>query len=227
MLEAWRGPHFPDPSFASEVLAGWERAARAAPDRAEAWYWLGDVLLQQGQAMGITDAPARARAVFDIARELDSAYLAPVAGLIELAAYDRDTASLRTLGDWYLRRDSTSEGAEFVRWRVAAGVGDTASLARIRMQMNGFDATTLDRIQWAAQMDGVAVDDADRAMSTLIRRAGDHAERSFALYAAMMLALNRGRPQQGESLNRLNAQLMDEQTAEHNTIDECAILGGR
>ena len=93
LLNALRG-NYPDPTDARTVLRNWEAAVQAAPDRADAQYSLGDVLLYQGRAMGLTDSPARAAAAYRRALELDSEFVLPLGGLIEIAAFQRDTTAV-------------------------------------------------------------------------------------------------------------------------------------
>jgi len=205
LLSALRGAYYPAASFAREMLAGWERVVRVAPDRAEGWYWLGYVLLQQGAALGVADAHTRAAAAFRRAVAIDSGFAAPLAGLIEIAAFDRDTGEARRLVRLYLARDSASETTDYLRWRVAAVCGDGAELHVLRRRFESLGARSLDRIQWASQVDGVALDDADSAMAVLLRRAASREERRRALYIANVLALNRGRP--GESLRLYDAKM--------------------
>jgi hypothetical protein len=189
------------------MLPALERAAAAAPDRAETQYLIGTLLLYQGPALGLTDSRARAAARFRRALELDSAYMAPVDGLVDIAAFEGDTAELRRVGALYLSRDSIGASADYVRWRVAVGMGDEAALAAIRSRFDSLGTTTLNRIAQASQMSGIAHGDADGAMSLIVRRAADPVERSGALYTAHMLALNRGRPREAGRLLRLGREL--------------------
>lgn len=207
LLVALRGERYPQPSYATEVLASLERALRTAPDRAETHYAIGHLLLHQGPAIGLTDSRQRARASFQRALALDSSYADPLAGLLELAAFDRDSAGLRRLGGLYLERDSLSPMADYVRWRVATGTGDATELQNLRSRFASLSTQTLERIQTTSQVAGVAIQDADRAMDAIVRRATDPYERWIALFNASMLALNRGRPREALRLLRLKREL--------------------
>jgi hypothetical protein len=212
MLDALRGTHFPLPSDARETLAGLEHAARAAPDRADTQYLLGLVLLTQGRAMGFADAFARAEGFFNQAHRLDSAYLAPLARLVDIAAFQGDRARLRRLGAVYLARDSSGGTADYVRWRVALATDDRATLREIRARFDALDLASLRPIVTASQMSGVALGDADSAMKIIANRTPGDA-RADALFAANILALNQGRPHASDSLLGLRHELDTDQFA--------------
>ena len=222
LLIALRGTHYPLPSYAADVLASLERAMRSAPDRAEIHNTIGHLLLYQGPALGLTDSRQRANASFQRALALDSSYAAPIGGLVELAALDGDSASLRRLGTLYLARDSLSPAADYVRWRVATGIGDDTELRALRGRFASLSTETLERIQTTSQVAGVALDDADRAMDAIVRRATDPYERWISLFNANILALNRGRPREALRLLRLKRELerTDDALLHNGCLDE-------
>ncbi|MFI5311212.1 MAG: protein kinase, partial [Gemmatimonadales bacterium] len=206
LLEALRANDDSFPSDAKATLAGLKRAAQKAPDRADTRFLVGLILLTQGRALGYSDALAQAEGSFSEARRLDSTDLAPLARMVDVAAYQGDTAGLRRLGAQYLARDSTGATADYVWWRVAAGTNNVAMLRRIHARFDSLDVTTLKQIITASQMSGVLLDDADRATDLVIGRTTDPAEREGALYFGNVLAVNRGRPQRADSLLRLRAE---------------------
>jgi hypothetical protein len=206
-LAALRGPQFPKPSAAREMFVALQQAALAAPDRAETQYFLGVLMLYQGSVIGYSDSFARARALFENAWRLDSTYLAPIAGLIDVAAYEADTTRLRSLGARYLARDSVGATADFVRWRVAVGTDDRALLRAVHARFDSLDVPTLKQIVTASQMSGIALDDADSATTLIIKRVTEPKERSAALRWGHTLALNRGRPRRAMKLMRLRHEL--------------------
>src|SRR5262249_1293468 len=59
-LRAFAGPRYPQPSSAAEILDAWREVVRLAPDRADAWYELGESLYNDGEIIGMRDAAARA-----------------------------------------------------------------------------------------------------------------------------------------------------------------------
>ncbi|HEX9582679.1 MAG TPA: BTAD domain-containing putative transcriptional regulator [Gemmatimonadales bacterium] len=207
LLLALRGERHPDPSFAREMLAHWEQAVRAAPDRPEAHYTLGSVLLSQGLAIGLADSRARARASFQHALELDSAFLSPITGLVEIAALERDTATLRRLQARYLAQDSLAEEAEYVRWLGAAVRRDETALRTIRSRFADLDLGILVRIARTSQMLGIALEDAERAISVVLGRTHERNQRQIVLWYAGFLALNRGQPDRTLQLMRLKREV--------------------
>lgn len=193
MLNALRG-NFPRPTDARTVLKNWETAVQAAPDRSDTHLALGEILLYQGKSLELADAWTRARAAFSRALDLDSGYVRALGGLIEIAAFERDSASLRRLAPLYNVRDSGSDQAEYVRWRVATALGEQGGRRTTLRRFDVLGIRALDPIQWVGQVDGVALKDADRAMAIIVERASENQERQIAFHRAKFLALNRGRP---------------------------------
>lgn len=207
-LVALLGSHYPDQSSARERLADWERATQATPDRAEAWYRLGQVLLYQGQSIGLAEWADRTRAAYLRALSLDSTFAQPLAGLLELAAREGDTAEARRWAQRYLTRDSLGPTAEYVRWHIAALTGDSAALREVRRRLGSLETETLDRIQWTSQVEGIAPEDADSAMAMILGRSAGAEERASALLSRTMLRLNEGRPREAMRLwNRIDDYL--------------------
>ena len=128
------GPRFPRGTPAIEQLAGWEHATERWPERAEIWLHFGELLLYGGPGAGIEDSRTRAAAAFRRARQADPELAGPLLGLIEVAAFDRDSSAVEHLGSTFLTRDSVSGWADYVRWRVASVV-DTQSLALLRAEI--------------------------------------------------------------------------------------------
>ncbi len=192
-LDLLAGRQFPNGTTARDHLLAWEEASEAQPDRAEIFAHFGRLLLYQGAAAGIDDARSRALAAFGRARALSPGSVDAIAGLIEIAAFDRDSATLRTLERAYLAVDSVGAMADYVRWRVAS-VADPSALASVRARFDSLDSETLGRLQWTSQMDGVALEDADRAVEILRRRASTLVERQVACAESAHLNLNGGRP---------------------------------
>jgi len=102
----------------------------------------------------------------------------------------------------YLASDSAGATADFVRWRIAVGTNDASMLRQIRARFNSLDLATLSQIVTASQMTGDALEDAERASTLIIDRTTHPADHVSALYWGHMLALNRGRPHQADSLLR-------------------------
>lgn len=194
LLDALRGNNYPQESSARETLTGLKRAVAAAPDRPETHYLLGVLLLYQGQALGLTDSRNSAEAAFRQASKLDSSYLAPLARMVDLAAFMRDTSRLRREAASYLARDATGPTADYVRWLVAAGTGDMPAQQAIRARLRSLSLGTLEQIFFTSQMAGVAIDDADSATIIIAESTADPIEKSVAFRRGQLLSLNRGRP---------------------------------
>ena len=194
LLTAKVGPHFPDPSSQTEHLGAWEQAIVAVPDRPEAWYELGDVLFHWGALLGLADSRERAAAAFRRAVELDSGFLGPLQHLIELAAIDGDTATVGRLGARALAGSGTSEVADYLRWRTAIALEDSATLAGLRSRVPAMAERSLWHIKNIGQYDGIGAEDVRSAMTVLRNRAPTREARRVTAVAAFFLALNSGRP---------------------------------
>jgi DNA-binding SARP family transcriptional activator/TolB-like protein len=202
LLDALRGGSYPRPSSARETLAGLNRAIGAAPDRPETHFLLGVILLYQGTALGMSDTRARADAAFRQASKLDSNYLAPLAAAVDVAALDGDSAKVRRAGVVYLSREQGGQTADYIRWLIAVATRDSLAQHAIRSRFRSLNPTTLDHIYLISQMTGLALDDADSAMTVIAENASDPIEKSIALRRSEMLADNRGRPSEGIRLLR-------------------------
>jgi tetratricopeptide (TPR) repeat protein/TolB-like protein len=176
------------------VTTAIEQAADANPDDPEAWYRLGDHYLHHGATMGLASPFERAAAALRRASALDESFAPPVIHLVQLAARARDTAAVRRLAAQIQRHDSTSEAAEFVRWRAALSLGDSATLRALQSRFDRMQPGTLRLILLTAEWDAVGLDDADRALAALLRRAATADEHAVALLYAHSYALDRGRP---------------------------------
>ena len=69
LLDAWVRPGYTRP----DVIQSWRAATLAYPDRAEVWYWLGDVYYHEGMLAGLADPFRRASDAFQHGWALDSA----------------------------------------------------------------------------------------------------------------------------------------------------------
>ena len=192
---------------AAEALKRWERAAALAPDRAETRQRMGYLLLYQGPALGLSNSRERAASEFRRAAALDSGFAAPLAGLLDVAAFDHDSPAVARFGRLYLARDSTGPMSGYVRWQVAAVTRDERALARLRAGMDSLDAVALDRIQLASQMSGLELGDAVRAVDLLVSRSSETLARRIALWSGFWLALNRGRPSESVRLLHIKREL--------------------
>ena len=187
-MEALRIGYAPD----SLLMSTTERAAEANPDDAEMWYWLGDRYLHLGPAIGLAAPAERAAAAFRRAIAVDPSFTPPYIHLVQLAARSGDTAAVRQIASELLQRDSTSEAARFVQWRMAVALADSVTLRRIRSRFNEMPAGALRLILMTAECDAIGLDDADRALAALLGRSSTPGERALTLVLAHAYALNRG-----------------------------------
>ena len=195
LLMAQAGPEYPDPSTRrAENLRAWELAVAAVPDGPEAWFGLGDQLFHWGSVLQVTDARERAIAAFRRALELDSNFAGPLQRLLETAATSGDTASVHRLGTLSLAADSTSEIADYLKWRMALALGDSGMMSRLRDRFPQMSDQSLGEIVAHAQYDGVGTGDVRQVIDILQHRAGTRSEQETAFMVAWSAALNGGRP---------------------------------
>jgi serine/threonine-protein kinase len=200
LLVARVGPEYPAPSSRRAILAARERLVEHGPDSPDAWYETGDVLYHWGRALGLSAPEERAEAAFHRALDLDSAFSAPLQHLLELAARRGDTTTVRRLGAIAIGADSAGEIADYLRWRTAISLGDSLALAALRSRFASMTSTSLDFIGGVSVFDGVAVEDSDRALAELSRRAGTSTARFWSHFRGHAHAMNRGRPGAGRRL---------------------------
>jgi eukaryotic-like serine/threonine-protein kinase len=197
-LFAVAGPRYPSPTSYAEQLSAWERAVLEMPDRAEAWFELGEIYIHRGPLLDLEEAMERSAVAFRRAVELDSAFQAPLQHLFEIAALQDDTANLRRLAGLFLAGALGGERA-IARWQYALAVHDTAAVRLARPALDSLDLESQLLVPFYAQIAEVwgaagGLDDADRASELLLRRSTTRDERELAAGVQHGLALNRGRP---------------------------------
>ncbi|HEV7837669.1 MAG TPA: hypothetical protein VGO75_06320, partial [Gemmatimonadaceae bacterium] len=202
LLDALRGDNYPRATSARETLVALDSAIAAAPDRPETHYLLGLLLMYQGPALAVSASRQNAEAAFRRASRLDSTYLAPLARLVDVAAFEGDTAKLRTAGVLYLARDTVTPTSDYIRWLVAVGTRDVAAHDAIRARFRSLSSPVLDQIFLTGQLTGLGLEDADSAAMIIADSASNPIEKSVALRRRNMLALNRGRPAEATRLLR-------------------------
>ncbi len=181
-----------------EEVDAWERTTERYPDRPEAWFTLGDVLLHSGRAAEEPDLERRWKDAFDRTLQLDSSFTPALIHLIDAALvvdaqHEADTTEFRRLYALLERRETSPAAAEL---RRSLRFIDTAA-ARVRRD-------TLDRIG-TIQLLFIAIrplvstapiDDTERAAEVLVQRTLDDPNVSDpALWQTTLFALNDlGRP---------------------------------
>jgi hypothetical protein len=175
------------------------RMVELAPESAEGWYDLGDSYFHEGARYDLTpeEAASRAEDAFRRAAGLDSGFAAPIEHLVEIAAVRGDTATVRRLAIRYFQIDSTGEISDFMRWRVAVALGDTATLTALRLRMREINLNSLFRIAGTAVLDGVQIQDAESAIVALRKDANTPDRQIGYAFGRADFLINVGRP--GES----------------------------
>ncbi len=192
ILVALVGRRFPQLTPIREQVEDWEAAIRWAPDRSRTWFGLGDVLFHVGDLAGIAGAQDRARNAFDRALTLDSASVPTLLHRVEMAAREGDTAVVRRLMPRTERSDAPSDAKEFLRWRAALSLGDSATLREVQANLASLSPFALVRILGWGQLDGLGMAVPARALVILQRQTRTSSEAGHVFTMAVALAGNRG-----------------------------------
>ena len=187
------GPGYPGASRGRDQLATLETLAERLPDRADAWFELGDTQLHGGALVELDSSIDRAKQSFGRALALDSSFALAIEHLLFIA-YDRDTSAVRGLMALYLDHDSLGDRSDFYRWRSAVALGDSTAVVQQRARFPAMSDQAIRFIIASAQEDGVGVSDAVLADSALQARAATEAERRAVQRVHAILMLNLGRP---------------------------------
>jgi len=193
ILTALVGRRWPSLTPVREQVEDWEAAIHWAPDRSRTWFGLGDVLFHSGNVVAIPGAQDRARNAFDRALALDSASAPALLHRIEMAAREGDTGLVRRLMPLVERGTTPSDALEFLHWRAAVALGDSAALRRSRSAFDSLSSFALVRIVGWGQLDDLGASDPVRALTILQRRASTNAESAYRFSQTASLAGNRGR----------------------------------
>ena len=194
LLKGRVGSRYPVSPDDRDLFDNRAEAVALAPESPEAWYWLADSYFHEGRVLGLPDWSARAVSGFERAIALDSGYESAYQHLIELELSLGDTVGVRQLAATYFALDSAGEYRDYLRWRLAAGLGDSAALRDIHREFDRFSRESLWRVVGAAQIEGVDLEGAELARSSLHHRTAGTAARWIAAYAGETLRLNEGRP---------------------------------
>ncbi|HEY0931372.1 MAG TPA: serine/threonine-protein kinase [Gemmatimonas sp.] len=121
LLTALVGSRYPDITPSVQKLDDVRRYVALAPQRAEAWYLLGDALFHYGHIAGASEdsVDAESREAFVRALDLDSTYLSAAVHLTDLAAWHNDNALLERVSRLRSAADSNRVWLWEVRWYQA------------------------------------------------------------------------------------------------------------
>ncbi|MEO6055483.1 MAG: serine/threonine-protein kinase [Gemmatimonadales bacterium] len=212
LLDDWTGPTPTGPELFARRLA----VAKAYPDRAETWSWLGDGYFHYGMSAGLEDPLRLADEAFQRGWAIDSAGAGdslaperspisaePLIHMVEIAQLKGDTASVRRLVALGLAADSTSTWDLYLRWNRAVALGDSARRAfwadseRIE---RGESAQITGTMEWTgAALPGSqrylrAVDEDNIRAANLAIRHDEVSNPTAAVFGRGVNALNGGRP---------------------------------
>ncbi|HSJ05511.1 MAG TPA: hypothetical protein VK936_02340 [Longimicrobiales bacterium] len=197
---------YPEPRPARERIQAYQDLLDIAPDNVEAWYGYADVLYHNGYAAGIPDAHDLARAGFERALAIDSTFATALNHLIELAAFEGDTALVRRLAARY----DPSAPAEVANlpWIIAVALGDSAGLRAAYASADTARVPAITLMARQAQRHAFGLSTIPQLLDIAERRSVTQAERAGVRYNRMVAALNAGRPTAAlrhlEELHRLN-----------------------
>jgi tetratricopeptide (TPR) repeat protein len=190
------GRHYPALSDMAEQVQSWQAAVEAAPDEAEQWYQLGEREFLYSDYIAGDDTHALAAKAFEKAIALDSSFTPALERLLELRSRSGDTAETRRLAGILFRNDSVSDKTDYLRWRAAIALGDSDAVRAIRERFPQMSRESISQLYATAQLDGIGIDDAVRAIKVFSDHATTSDERGDAAGARYLLALNRGRPRE-------------------------------
>jgi serine/threonine-protein kinase len=192
LLIAIGGPRYPEPPTAQELLAARERYLAVAPDRADAWYLLGDHIFHYGWVLNVPNPEERALESFRRASEIDSSYVVGYLHALPLALSLGDSAAAHRFERLRLASDTTRFWLSLHRWQLAYARGDTAAGRAI--------ADSIDLSQYVYGMDqlafydGTGTSDVRRAIDTALAKATNDQQRRLLQRLAHDFELVAGRP---------------------------------
>ena len=195
ILEAWVGQSYPvwPPKAQLRELA--ERAVGVAPDKAEAWYALGDNLYHFGALQGLDHALERSLTAFNRAIALDSSYGHAAQHLPDLYVRTGDGANARRAIEHLLSLDSTSRYGTFGLWFAGVALGDRERHDRAMAALERSISTSVSvDLAQSALVTGIGYEDAEQLLTRLTRAGATEDERTQARLWLYQLAGARGRP---------------------------------
>jgi tetratricopeptide (TPR) repeat protein len=183
---------YPEPQPMPQRIRAYQELLDIAPDNVEAWHGYADILYHAGYPAGIPDADDRARRGFERALAIDPDYAPALHHLIELAAFDGDTATVRRLA---ARFDATAPAElQYLPWIIAEALEDSAAL---RVMYGAADTLRVGTLLAKARIAigrGFGLRSAPRFLDIADRRSVTQQERIGAAFARMDFELSTGRP---------------------------------
>lgn len=205
-LAALTGPDYPEPSAYADQLAVLERAVERTPDRAEAWFELGDLLTHFGGLLDLDNGQERALAAFERAAELDPNFGAAIQHLADLASMRGDSAAFYRYSDRQLELGPGELYVQVATWFRAFVFGDSAALVRLRADSTPASSEIMQAMLIGSALWNVGYEFTDGVAARILDHAGTAAERRRAAATLHDYLLSRGRPAQAL---RLTAEIVD------------------
>jgi serine/threonine-protein kinase len=192
LLVAVGGPRYPAPPTTRELLAARERYLAMAPDRADAWYLLGDHVFHYGWVLDVPNPEERALDSFRRASEIDSTYVVGYLHALPIAVTLGDTVAARRFERLRMAGDTSSYWLALHRWQTAWAAGDSV---RARAITDSIDASNyvfgMDQLAFYS---GVGTADVGRAIDTALAKATNDGQRRFLARMGHDFNLVAGRP---------------------------------
>ncbi|HUQ83269.1 MAG TPA: serine/threonine-protein kinase [Gemmatimonadaceae bacterium] len=192
LLLAIGGPRYPAPAGTLELLAARERYLAMAPDRADAWYLLGDHVFHNPWVLNVPNPEERALEAFRRASEIDSTYVVGYLHGLPLALTLGDTAAAHRFERLRLAADTSGYWLALHRWEESWTRGDSTRARAI--------ADSIDLSQFVYGMDqlafynGTGASDVTRALDTAVAKAATDPQRRALSRMAHDFDLVAGRP---------------------------------
>jgi tetratricopeptide (TPR) repeat protein len=193
-LEAVLGPNYPRASTIDEEIRHWEQTLPALPDRAEALFLYGDLLVHYGGLADRPDHSAQAARVFERSLALDSSFTPALTHLIDGALIRKDSSEVRRLFTLLERVDTSHASASYQYWARVGFFADDAQRQATRDRLAELPMTDLRWLGFNLYYEIADVQETRLVVAAAIRRALTSPERAAALRDAYNLALNSGRP---------------------------------
>ena len=213
MARALVGSAYPDVRAAKERLDLWAAVVGQAPDRSDAWFLYGDVMLHVGGLAGHRDFMEQGRRAMNRSLQMDSAHMPALVHLIDFALMERDTASLKKLN--VVRTNNRVSLLSHQTLPMYRTLGDSANLRVLRAAMDTMSYGHLYAIALAPMVYGDGMEEAKRATMLMVERATLPEERRDASQAVRTILLNYGMQARASELAqiRMDASFPDDDFA--------------
>jgi len=176
-----------------QKVAAWEAVIAKAPDRADAWFIYGDLLIHYGKLAEVPENDSLAMKAFRRSLALDSANSGALLHQIDWAIMAGDKEAVRRLDAIRVARD-TSSAFTYQSGARAITLGDSAALRTLRSGLDTAAFSTLYVTSLSPLVYGLGIDESLRALEQWTARATTAEERRSAWRGAQMVYLVLGMP---------------------------------